>query len=130
MALHLSIITGKAVAGLPVVGTINIKDSSNPVKTSFSAINSDGSYTLDIDETWTSPFMMWAEGWVNNKHLRLLSCFDLERVKPRSMLTQPRLLRQLSNQPWEKLLLKLCLNQNLFLIRVSLIRYVRQWNKV
>ncbi len=44
-------ITGKAVAGLPVVGTINIKDSSNPVKTSFSAINSDGSYTLDIDET-------------------------------------------------------------------------------
>ncbi len=72
-------ITGKAVAGLPVVGTINIKDSSNPVKTSFSAINSDGSYTLDIDETWTSPFMMWAEGWVNNEHLRLLSCFDLEQ---------------------------------------------------
>jgi len=72
------LITGKAIAGLPVVGTINIKDSSNPAKTSFSAINADGSYTLDIDETWTSPFLMWAEGWVNNNHLRLLSSFDLE----------------------------------------------------
>lgn len=73
------VITGKAIAGLPVVGTINLKDSSNPVKIIFSAIEYDGSYTLDIDPHWTPPFMMWAEGWVNNKHLRLLSCFDLEQ---------------------------------------------------
>jgi hypothetical protein len=69
-------ITGKAVAGLPVVGTVNIKDSGYPVKTSFSAINSDGSYTLHIDDTWMPPFLMWAEGWVNNEHLRLLSTVD------------------------------------------------------
>ncbi|MCP4114963.1 MAG: hypothetical protein GY737_06065 [Desulfobacteraceae bacterium] len=71
------VVTGKAIAGLPVVGTINIKDSSDPVQTSFSAINFDGSYQLNINPNWTPPFMMWAEGWVNNKHLRLLSCFDL-----------------------------------------------------
>jgi hypothetical protein len=73
------VITGKAVAGVPVVGTINIKDSSDPAKYSFSAINSDGSYTLNIDETWTSPFLMWAEGWVNDKQVRLLSTFELEQ---------------------------------------------------
>ncbi|MBC2704551.1 hypothetical protein [Desulfobacula sp.] len=71
-------VTGKAIAGLPVVGTINIKDSSDPAKTSFSAIEADGSYTLYIDETWTPPFLIWAEGWVNNTHLRLLSTFDLD----------------------------------------------------
>jgi hypothetical protein len=73
------VITGKAVAGVPVVGTINIKDSSVPAQYSFSAINSDGSYTLNIDETWTSPFLMWAEGWVNDKQVRLLSTFELEQ---------------------------------------------------
>lgn len=72
------LITGKAVAGLPVVGTINIKDSSSPVKTSFSAIESDGSYSLNIDNSWTPPFMLWTEGWVNDQQLMLLSCFDLE----------------------------------------------------
>ncbi|MGD8845030.1 MAG: hypothetical protein PVI54_05940, partial [Desulfobacteraceae bacterium] len=71
-------VTGKAVGGAPVVGTINIKDSSTPPNISFSAINSDGSYTLQIDSQWQPPFLMYAEGWVNNKHLRLLSCFDLE----------------------------------------------------
>ncbi len=72
------LVTGKAIAGLPVVGTINIKDSSDPANTTSSAINSDGSYSLTIDNDWAPPFMMWAEGWVNNQHLRLLSCFDLE----------------------------------------------------
>lgn len=71
-------VTGKAVAGVPVVGTINLKDSRTPPNTSFSAINADGSYTLQIDSQWQPPFLMYAEGWVNNKHLRLLSCFDLE----------------------------------------------------
>jgi hypothetical protein len=70
-------VTGKTIAGLPVVGTVNIRDSGYPSKTSFSAINSDGSYTLHIDNTWMPPFLMWAEGWVNNMNLRLLSSFDL-----------------------------------------------------
>lgn len=71
------LVKGKAIAGIPVVGTVNIKDSGNPARTSFSAINADGSYTLAIDDTWTPPFLLWAEGWVTNKHLRMLSCFDL-----------------------------------------------------
>lgn len=74
----LIVISGKAIAGVPVAGTINIKDSSYPAKTSFSVISSDGSYTLTLDENWIPPFLMWAEGWVNNKRLRLLSSFDLE----------------------------------------------------
>ena len=70
-------ISGKAVSGLPVVGTINIRDSSSPSKTSFSSIDADGSYQLSIDETWQSPFLMYAEGWVSNTHVRLLSTFAL-----------------------------------------------------
>jgi len=65
------------VSGAPVVGTVKIKDSSTPARTSFSAVNADGSYTLNITDEWQSPFLLWIDGHVNNQHVRMLSCFEV-----------------------------------------------------
>ncbi len=71
-------VSGMAVSGAPVVGTVNIKDSTNPAKTSYSAINSDGSYSLNITSEWKSPFLLWVNGLANNQSVKMLSSFAID----------------------------------------------------
>ncbi|MBT8339746.1 MAG: hypothetical protein HKP58_03280, partial [Desulfatitalea sp.] len=64
-------VSGTAAAGLPIVGTINIRGSNGSI--SSSAIESDGSFSVDI-LALTAPFVMWAEGMSGGKFVRLYSC--------------------------------------------------------
>lgn len=70
-------INGMVVGGTPMVGTVNIKDSSDPPLFSYSAIGIDGSYTIDIDSDWQPPFLMWADGWVGDLYMTMFSYVDL-----------------------------------------------------
>jgi len=73
-----SVISGNAVAGLPVEGTVYIKDSHYPPRIAFTAIATDGSFHVYIDENWVPPFLLWTDGWVDNQEVRLLSSSDLD----------------------------------------------------
>jgi hypothetical protein len=63
-------ITGVAAAGVPIVGTINIRGANG--NTSFSAIETDGSFTVDVSAL-VEPFVVWAEGSANGKGVKLYS---------------------------------------------------------
>lgn len=63
-------VSGMAVAGAPVVGTVNIKGANG--KTSYSAIRADGSYTVDVSAL-TAPFIIFAEGHVGGETVSLYS---------------------------------------------------------
>ena len=63
-------ITGMAASGAPIVGTANIRGANGNISTS--AIEADGSYTVDVDAL-TAPFLIWAEGKANGKTVRLYS---------------------------------------------------------
>ena len=71
-------IVGMVVGGAPMMGTLNIKDSSTPSRSSFSSIAINGSYTLNIDSGWQPPFFLWADGYANGKYMKMLSYLDLE----------------------------------------------------
>jgi hypothetical protein len=64
---------GTAAAGAPIVGTVNIRGADG--NTSFSAIEADGSFTVDVSAL-TPPFIMYAEGNANGKWIRLYSTID------------------------------------------------------
>ena len=70
-------ISGKVLGGAPMVGTINIKDSSSPARFSYSGIGIDGSYSLDIDTDWQPPFLLFAEGYAGGLHMDMLSYIDI-----------------------------------------------------
>ena len=52
-------LTGTAAAGLPLVGTVTVKDATG--KTKSVALNSTGGYTIDVTG-FTAPLMLRAEG--------------------------------------------------------------------
>ena len=58
-AVTTSSITGTAAAGLPLVGTVTVKDATGATKTV--AIGTNGSYTVDVTGM-TAPFVFRAEG--------------------------------------------------------------------
>lgn len=70
-------IGGIVVGGAPMVGTVNIRDSSDPPQFSYSGIDIEGHYSLAIDSTWQTPCLLWAEGYVGGIHMTMLSYVDL-----------------------------------------------------
>lgn len=67
-----SSISGKAVAGAPIIGTVTIKDSSSPPETKFATIEADGDYTIDVSDM-TAPFMLRADGTVGGRSYSIYS---------------------------------------------------------
>ncbi len=74
-------ISGMVVGGAPLIGTINLKDSSVQPRSTFSGIGIDGSYTLNIDSSWQPPFLLWADGYVNGRYMTMLSYLPLGNDK-------------------------------------------------
>jgi hypothetical protein len=66
-------VSGLAAAGAPIVGTINVRGADGNM--SFSAIQADGSFTVDV-AALTPPFVLWAEGTANGKSVKLYSTVD------------------------------------------------------
>ena len=67
------VVTGMAAAGAPVVGTVNVRGANS--KVSYSAIRADGSFTVDV-AALTEPFIIFVEGHVAGKSVRLYSAVD------------------------------------------------------
>ncbi len=67
-----TVISGTAAAGAPIVGTVTIKDSSQPPKEKFVTIAADGKYTIDVSGL-TPPFMLRADGTVGGRSYSLYS---------------------------------------------------------
>ena len=67
-----SVVSGVAVAGAPIVGTVTIKDSSSPAITKFVTISANGSYTIDVAGL-TAPFMLRADGSVGGRSYSIYS---------------------------------------------------------
>ena len=65
-----STVSGTAAAGAPIVGTVNVRGADGNL--SFSAIESDGSFTVDVS-VLTAPFVVWAEGTSSGKSVNLYS---------------------------------------------------------
>jgi hypothetical protein len=67
-----SSISGKAVAGAPIIGTVTVKDSATPPNTKIQQIEADGSYTVDVSGM-TAPFMFRADGTVGGRSYSIYS---------------------------------------------------------
>ena len=65
-------LSGTAAAGAPIIGTVTVKDSSNPFKTKTVTIAADGRYTIDVNGM-TAPFMLNATGTVGGTSYNLHS---------------------------------------------------------
>jgi hypothetical protein len=63
-------ISGTAAAGAPIVGIVNIKGANG--NTASSPIELDGSFEVIVDDL-TAPYILYAEGEVNGKFLRIFS---------------------------------------------------------
>ncbi|MDF1578601.1 MAG: hypothetical protein P1P81_09200 [Desulfobulbales bacterium] len=63
-------ISGTAAAGAPIVGIVNIKGANG--ETTDSPIELDGSFKLVVDAL-TAPYILYAEGTVNGKSLKIFS---------------------------------------------------------
>jgi hypothetical protein len=61
-----------AAAGAPIVGTVQIKDSSNPIQTKTAVIAEEGSYTIDVSGL-TPPFVLRAAGTVGSTNYTVYS---------------------------------------------------------
>lgn len=66
-------VSGTAAAGAPIIGTVNIRGADG--YTSFSAIEADGSFTVDVSAL-TPPFILWAEGVANGESVCVYSTID------------------------------------------------------
>ncbi len=67
-----STLSGVAVAGAPIVGTVTLKDSGSPAVTKFSLIDANGNYTIDVTGL-TPPFMLRADGTVGGRSYSIYS---------------------------------------------------------
>jgi len=65
-------LSGTAAAGAPIVGTVTIKDSSNPAQTKTVTIEADGNYTVDVSDL-AAPYMVRADGYVGGNEYHLYS---------------------------------------------------------
>ena len=65
-------ISGVAAAGAPLAGTVYLKDSSSPAKSTYAAIGADGSFSLDLSGM-TAPFILKGVGTVNGTDFTLYS---------------------------------------------------------
>lgn len=65
-------VSGVAATGVPLTGTVYLKDSSNPSKEISRLISSDGSYSFDVTGL-TAPFMLKAVGTANGQNYTLYS---------------------------------------------------------
>ena len=63
-------LSGTAAAGSPIAGKVNVKGSMG--KFASSPIGIDGSFSLDVTAL-TAPYILYAEGSVNNKSISLYS---------------------------------------------------------
>lgn len=67
-----STVSGVATAGVPLVGTVYLRDSSNPVKGKSGTIAEAGSYSIDVTGL-TAPFILEAVGTVGSSGYTLHS---------------------------------------------------------
>lgn len=65
-------LSGVAAAGAPIIGTVTVKDSSNPPLTKTARIAADGQYSIDV-RGMTAPFALRADGTVGGRLLHLYS---------------------------------------------------------
>lgn len=65
-------LSGMAAGGAPIVGTVTVQDSSNPVKTSWTTIEADGSYEVNV-AGMTAPFALRADGRIGGREVHLYS---------------------------------------------------------
>lgn len=65
-------ISGTAAAGAPIIGTVTIKDSSSPSKTSVMDIKADGSFSFNV-KNMTPPFLLHTEGSVGGRSVEYFS---------------------------------------------------------
>ena len=63
-------LSGTAAAGAPIAGKVNVKGSNGKYATS--PIGIDGSFNLDVS-TLTAPYILFAEGSVNGKSIKIYS---------------------------------------------------------
>jgi len=61
---------GVAAAGAPIVGTVNVKGANGA--TASSLIGIDGFYSIDVEDL-TEPYILYAEGSVNGKSIKIYS---------------------------------------------------------
>ncbi len=64
------ILSGTAAAGTPIAGKVNVKGSNGKYATS--PIGIDGSFSLDVSDL-TAPYILFAEGSVNGKSIKIYS---------------------------------------------------------
>lgn len=80
-------VAGVAASGLPVEGTVYLKDSNGTVRTA--QIDSDGSFSIDVSDL-TPPYLLRAEGRVGDKYITLYSASagsgDTANINPYSNL--------------------------------------------
>lgn len=65
-------ISGVAAAGAPIIGTVTLKDSSDPAQERTAAIEADGGYSIDVTGL-TPPFALRANGEVGGRSYQLYS---------------------------------------------------------
>jgi len=74
-----SVVSGVAVAGAPIIGTVTIKDSSTPAVTKFAVIEANGNYSIDV-KGLTAPFMLRADGTVGGRSYSIYSAAALADI--------------------------------------------------
>jgi hypothetical protein len=67
-----TVVSGTAAAGAAIIGTVTIKDSSNPPKAKSVTIAADGKYSIDVSGL-TPPFALRADGNVGGRIYSLFS---------------------------------------------------------
>ena len=67
-----AVISGTAAAGAAIIGTVTVKDSSDPPKAKSVTIAADGKYSIDVSGL-TPPFALRADGDVGGREYHLYS---------------------------------------------------------
>jgi hypothetical protein len=82
------VVSGVAAAGIPLSGTVYLKDSADQPRELVLTINADGTFSFDVTEM-TAPFLLKAVGSANGKDFTLYSLADgngIANVNPMSNL--------------------------------------------
>jgi hypothetical protein len=86
-AVTTTTLSGTAAAGNPIVGTVTIKDSSQPAQTKTVTIGANGMYTVDVSGL-TAPYMLRAVGSVGSTAYQLYSAATAADVGHTVNITQ------------------------------------------
>jgi fibronectin type 3 domain-containing protein len=66
------VVSGTAAVGSPMIGQVNIKDSSTPSKTKTTTIGSDGTFAFDVTDM-KAPYVLQANGSLSGTNYTLYS---------------------------------------------------------